>query len=326
VLRIGILGASGIAPAAIIDPANRRNDAVIVGIAARNGESARAYAANHGIERSYDGYRTLLADPDIDLVYNSLPPSEHAEWSIAALEAGKNVLCEKPFAMNAVQARRMNQAAKETGQRLIEAFHDRYHPLSHELDEIVLTGGLGTIISVHGDFVFNNPFDPLAIRHDPALGGGALMDLGCYPVHWVRALTKEEPRVVEAVATLNPLGADMSMDANLAFPSGIQGRITASMHADAIAGSTLNVVGSRGTLRVKNLVFPSAGHSISQTIDGVNRAWTVRGAATYDHQLEAIIGALASGEQLPTEGDDPVENMVVVDSIYEAAGITRNYL
>ncbi|WBM79998.1 Gfo/Idh/MocA family oxidoreductase [Cryobacterium breve] len=131
-LRIGILGAAGIAPAAIIRPARRRTDVVIAAVASRRASAAAAYALEHGIERSYGDYRALLADPDIDLVYVALPPSEHAEWSIAALEAGKDVLCEKPFAMNATEAGRMRRVAAETGQRLIEAFHDRYHPLSLE--------------------------------------------------------------------------------------------------------------------------------------------------------------------------------------------------
>jgi predicted dehydrogenase len=324
VVRIGVLGASGIAPAAIIRPAHRRIDAVVQGVASRSGTTAAAYAAKYGIERSYGSYRELLADPDIEFIYNSLPPSEHAEWSIAALKAGKDVLCEKPFAMNTAQALRMNQAASDTGQRLIEAFHDRYHPLSRELDALKASGRLGDIQSLHGDFVYNNPFDPLAIRHDPVLGGGALMDLGCYPVHWLRAFMKDEPVVMGATATLNPMGADMSMDATLQFAGGAVGRVTASMHADAIPGSTLRIVGTEGTLLVENLVFPSAGHSITETIGGIDRTRTVAGASTYDHQLEAIINALASGMPLPTEGDDPVGNMTVIGAIYEAAGISRS--
>ncbi len=147
------------------------------------------------------------------------------------------------------------------------------------------------------------------------------MDLGCYPVHWIRAFMQEEPNVTGAVATLNPLGADMSMDAHLGFSSGATGRITASMHAEAQAGSTLVITGSTGALRVENLVFPSAGHSITSTIDGVSRTWTVRGDVTYDHQLDALVQALNSGSPMPTEGSDSVLNMTVIDAIYAAAKI-----
>ncbi len=318
-LRIGILGAAGIAPAAIIRPARRRTDAVIAAVASRRASAAAAFALEHGIDRSYGDYRSLLADPTIDLVYVALPPSEHAEWSIAALEAGKDVLCEKPFALNSAEALRMRAAATATGRRLIEAFHDRYHPLSLELDLIRASGRLGEIVSLRADFSGSNPFDPLSIRHDPALGGGSLMDLGCYPVHWVRALMGEEPTVSRAVSTLGPLGADVTMDADLLFPSGATARVTSSMLEGVPLNTSLEIVGTRGSVRVDNLVFPSTGHSIREEIDGIVRSLTVRGAETYDHQLDAIVRGLASGEPLLTEGDDPIGNMAVIDAIYAEA-------
>lgn len=125
---IGVLGAAGIAPAALLRPALRRDDVVVAAVGSRRG--ARGYADRFGIERAYDSYEELLADPDLGLVYNALPPSLHARWSIAALEAGKHVLCEKPFTMNAAEAERVMEAAERSGRRCIEAFHDHYHPLS----------------------------------------------------------------------------------------------------------------------------------------------------------------------------------------------------
>ncbi|MCU1480261.1 MAG: putative dehydrogenase [Subtercola sp.] len=322
-LRIGILGAAGIAPAAIIRPARRRPDTVILAVASRRASAAAEYAETHGIARSYGGYAELLADPDIDLVYNALPPSEHMPWSIAALEAGKHVLCEKPFAMNQQQAERMTGVAAATGLRLIEAFHDRYHPLSAEIGRIRASGALGDLVSVRADFSGSNPYDPRSIRHDPAVGGGSLMDLGCYPVHWVRTLLGEEPAVTSAEATLNPLGADLTMDARLLFPSGVVAQVTSSMAEGVGLNSSLDVEGSLGRLHVDNLVFPSAGHSITLTLDGLDYVSTVAGLTTYDHQLAAVVDALASGDSLPTEGADPVANMHLIDSIYAAAGFDR---
>ncbi|RFA28094.1 dehydrogenase [Subtercola boreus] len=318
-LTIGILGAAGIAPAAIIRPARRRTDVAVLAVAARSAASGARYAAEHGIARSYEGYAALLDDPEIDLVYNALPPSEHAEWSIRALEAGKHVLCEKPFAMNAAEAQRMVDAADASGFRLIEAFHDRYHPLSAELDAVRASGMLGEILSVSADFSSTNVFDPASLRHDPLLGGGSLMDLGCYPLHWVRAFLGEEPEVVEASATLNPLGADLSVDALLRFPSGVEARVTSAMVEHPHLNASFDAVGTLGTLHVENLVFPSRGHSLTSRIDGVERNWTVRGEETYDHQLDA----LSSGVPLLTEGADSVANMVLIDAIYAAAGVLR---
>ena len=322
-LRIGILGAAGIAPNAIITPARRRDDVEIVAVASRSESSASAYASAHEIPRSYGGYEHLLADPEIDLIYNALPPSEHSRWSIAALESGKNVLCEKPFAMSAAEAVLMTTAATDTGLRLIEAFHDRYHPLSAEIDRIIASGRLGEIVSAHADFTASIPFDPASIRHDPAVGGGSLMDLGCYPLHQLRALMASEPEVLDATATVNSMGADLSMDASLRFASGVTARMTCSMVEGSELNSSLDVVGTLGSLHVDNLVFPSKGHTISETRDGITRNSTVAGLETYDHQLAAVVEGLASGERLLTEGADSVAQMQAIDAIYAAAGFDR---
>ena len=316
-LKVGILGAAAIAPAAIIDPARRRTDVTVTAIASRGIERARDFARQHDIPTAYGSYEELLADPAIDLVYVALPPSAHAEWSIAALQAGKDVLCEKPFAVNGAEARMMADAAAATGRRLVEAFHDHYHPLAARTK--VLASMLGRLISVEGVFLARNPFTPGALRHEPALGGGALMDLGVYPLHGIRNLLDEEPVGATAVATLNPAGADESIEAELAFPSGVTGIVRASMSADF--ENWLRVVGERGELRVSGVVFPSKGHSISYTIDGIERTETVAGRSTYDHQLEALLSGIATGELLPTEGHDSVSTMDSVDMIYRAAGV-----
>jgi predicted dehydrogenase len=319
-MTIGILGAAGIAVNAIIWPVRRRDDVRIGAVASRS--AAREYADRHGIERAYDSYDALLADPDVDLVYNALPPSMHAEWTIAALRAGKNVLCEKPFTMTAAEASRVVAVAAETGRRVIEAFHDHYHPLSGWIRSTVASGVLGRIHRAEAVFNGSNPFVPGTLRHEPSLGGGALMDLGCYPVHWVRSLFAGMPVVTSAEATRNPAGADLSMDAELMF-----GDVTAVVRASMVEGITLRsdltIEAERGRLVVENVVFPSAGHSIRLELDGIPRVSTVAGRVTYDHQLEAVLTALDSGAALPTEGADSVANMAVIDAVYAAAGFER---
>jgi predicted dehydrogenase len=320
VLRIGVLGAAGIAPQALLRPARRRDDVVVSAVASRRADTADAYAEEHGIHTSYASYDALLADDEIDVVYVALPPSEHARWSIAALEAGKHVLCEKPAAMNATEAAAMVDAARRTDRRLLEAFHDRYHPLSREVIGLRTSGALGRITSVEGSFTAPIPFDPRSIRHDPALGGGALMDLGCYPVHWLRAFLGDEPDVLTASATPNAMGADETVEASLRFPSGTHGRVFASMAEDGAFAASLVVQGTRGTLEVDNPVLPHNGHSVRLTRDGVSHTFTVGGRETYDHQLDALVRAVGGGEPMETEGDDVVRNMASIDAIYEAAG------
>jgi predicted dehydrogenase len=218
-------------------------------------------------------------------------------------------------------AAQMLEAAQSTGYRLIEAFHDRYHPLSAELDAVKASGRLGEILTLSADFSSTNPFDPASLRHDPRLGGGSLMDLGCYPVHWVRAFMGEEPTAVRASGSLNPLGADLSVAADLQFPSGAKAIITSAMLEEpGHLNSSLEVVGTEGKLVVKNMVFPSREHSITLNRNGLDRAWTVRGLETYDHQLEAIVQGLQSGQELRSEGSDSLANMKIIDGIYAAAG------
>lgn len=318
---IGLLGAAGIAGNAILWPVRRRDDVVVTAVASRS--AARAYAAEHGIERAYDSYDALLADPGIDLVYNALPPSMHADWTVAALRAGKDVLCEKPFTMNAAQARRVVAAASDTGRRVIEAFHDHYHPLSAWIRHTVEDGVLGDLQRAEAVFTGSTPYAPGTLRHEPALGGGALMDLGCYPVHWLRSLFPGAPSVTAAEAVRNPSGADIRMRAELTFPSGVEAAVEASMVEGVLLKSALTLTGSRGSLLVDNIVFPSAGHSIRLEIDGVPRVSTVGGRTTYDHQLAAVLDALRTGAALPTEGDDPIANMAALDAIYAAAGFDR---
>lgn len=320
--KIGLLGGSGIAGAAVLLPVRRRDDVVVAAVASRS--AAEAYASRHGIPRAYDSYEELLADDDLDLIYNALPPSMHASWTIAALEAGKDVLCEKPFTMNAAEARRVVAAAASTGRRVIEAFHDHYHPLSGWIRQAVAEGLLGRVRSASAVFDGSNPYVQGALRHEPHLGGGALMDLGCYPVHWLRSLFPGTPSVTSASADLNPSGADISMRAELVFPGEVTAVVSASMVEGVTLRSDLVVVGDIGTLTVDNMVFPSAGHSIRVEIGGVPYVTTVAGRTTYDHQLEAVLDGLRSGTPLPTEGEDPIGNMAVIDAIYEAAGFDRS--
>jgi predicted dehydrogenase len=320
--RIGLLGGAGIAGAAVLLPVRRRDDVVVAAVASRSASSA--YASEHGIEHAYSSYEELLADTSLDLIYNALPPSMHASWTIAALEAGKDVLCEKPFTMNAAQARRVIAAASATGRRVIEAFHDHYHPLSAWIRQTVAGGTLGRIVSAEAVFNGSNPYAKGTLRHEPELGGGALMDLGCYPVHWLRSLFPGTPVVNAASADLNPSGADISIRAELTFPGDVTGVVAASMVEGVTLKSALVVTGEKGTLIVDNIVFPSAGHSIRLELGGVPYLSTVSGRTTYDHQLEAVLEGLGSGAKLPTEGDDPIGNMAVIDAIYEAAGFDRS--
>lgn len=306
----------------MIEPVSRRNDAEVVAVAAQRPGAAQAYAAEHGIPRAFEGYQALIDDPDIDLVYIALPPSAHAEWSIAALEAGKHVLCEKPVAMNAAEARAIVETAERCGRIMMEAFHDLYHPLMEHVVELRTSDRLGAIRSVDARFQVNIPYEPDSIRHVPSLGGGAMMDLGCYPVHWLRTVVGEEPTITSAEGTSNPLGADVEMDAAMSFPGGAVGTMRVDMDTRPML-ARIEIEAENGRVEVTNPVLPHIGHNIVTILDGVRRQYTIAGDTTYDYQLQAVIDAMASGQQPLTAGADSIANMAVIDAIYECAGYDR---
>ena len=177
VLRIGVLGTARISATALLGPAASTPEVTVAAVAARDQYRAEAYAEQHGIPVAYGGYEALLGDPDIDAVYNPLPNSLHGPWTMRAIAAGKHVLCEKPFASNAHEAAQVADAASASGLVVMEAMHYRYHPLIRRLRELV--GELGPVrhIQCWTSFVIGNEDD---IRYDYDLGGGALMDGGCY--------------------------------------------------------------------------------------------------------------------------------------------------
>lgn len=321
--RIGLLGAARIAPTAVIEPAAEMPTTSVVAVAARDAERARGFAAEHGIPNVADDYAALIARDDVDLVYNALPPAGHAEWSIHALEAGRHVLCEKPLAMNAREAETMVTAAERTGRHLIEAFHYRFHPLFARVLEIVGGGWLGAIRSIDAVFDARVADRPDQIRFDAALGGGACMDLGCYPIHWARTLAGEEPEVVSARAREGPPGIDVAMAAELKFPSGIAARIACDMAHDRTKRlhSRLTVAGERGRLIADNPLLPHLGHGLTLEIGGEPHTETVDGDTTYAHQLEHVVDVLEGRAAPVTGGADAVANMAVIDAVYAVAGM-----
>lgn len=320
-VRVGLLGASQIAPLAIIAPAARRDDVELVAVAARDPGRAGAFATEHGIARVVATYDELVSDPEIDLIYNGLPPASHASLSVAAMEAGRHVLCEKPFAMNGGEARRMFDVAVQTGCLCVEGFHYFYHPLFFRVQEIVRSGALGPLMSMSAAFDVEIPDAAGNIRHDLALGGGALMDLGCYPLHMLRHIAGSEPQVVDAQAKTGRRGIDLSMEAELHF-NGIPARISCDMSADIAIRAEIEVIGQKGRLHVNNPIHPYLGHKLTLLLDGQETSEEVEGQSTFDHQLDAVIRAIRGGAAVPTGGADAVANMDAIDAIYTAAGLS----
>jgi len=321
-IRFGVLGAARIAPQAIIKPAAGSADASVVAVAARDRAKAAAFAAKHEIPHVHDSYAALLADPEIDAVYNPLPNGLHAEWTIAALDAGKHVLCEKPFTANAAEAREVKAVADaHPDQVVMEAFHYRYHPFAARLQEIVQSGELGTIQRVETAMCF-----PLIhrndIRWDYGLAGGATMDVGCYTIHCLRLLAGEDPQVVSAAAQLKGPKVDRAMIAELAFPSGATGRIHCSMWSTSILKLGARVIGDKGEMKVRNFTMPHLFGKATVSTEAGTRSEVAGKERTYVRQLDAFCGAVLRGEDTNlTPPSDSVTTMEVIDAVYTAAGL-----
>jgi len=320
-LRIGVLGAAKIVPPALLKPAMTSGDVEVAAIAARDPQRAAAFATKHGIPTVHRTYEALLADDSLDAVYIPLPNALHGLWTIAALDAGLHVLCEKPFTANADEAQLVADAAEASGLVVMEAFHWRYHPLAARMVEIVRSGELGELRHIEAVMCFPN-FKRGDIRWQPELAGGAFMDAGCYTVHWARTLAGAEPEVVWASSLTRGYGIDRRTEVDLAFPGGASGYLLASMWSSSVLRLSLRVDGTRGTLKVLNPIAPQYGSRMTVAVDGEKRRVKVAAdGSTYDYQLRAFVAAVRDGVPTLTPPAESVANMRVIDAAYRAAGL-----
>ncbi|HLZ83952.1 MAG TPA: Gfo/Idh/MocA family oxidoreductase [Caulobacteraceae bacterium] len=317
-IRIGLLGASKIARGAVIAPARDDPRFVVAAVGARDRDRAAAYAEKHGIPGVAADYAALVARDDVDVVYNALPPAGHMTWTIAALEAGKPVLCEKPFARNAGEARSMVAAAEKAGLVLLEAFHYRLHNVMRRAEALLASGLLGRLTGGGAEFHAPIRKEPGELRWSAEQGGGGLMDLGCYPVHALRTLLKGEPTVTGAKATFED-GVDADLSADLAFPDSVATRIACSMTAPGFS-AWLRLEGERGRLEIQNFLAPQIGCKFTTTVNGETTEHPTDGPTTYAAQLGHLHAVLREGAVPLLGGADAIANMTTLDAIYTAAG------
>ena len=330
-LRIGTLGSSRISQPALIEPAARVPEVTVAAVAARGLARAEAYALRHGLEGAYGSYEELLADPDIDAVYNPLPNSLHGPWTLRAIAAGKHVLCEKPFASNADEAAQVAEAASASGLVVMEAMHYRYHPLIQRLTEVVDELGPVREIQAWTSFAIVNPGD---IRYDYGLAGGALMDGGCYALDCLRLLGagdgqsdgQGEPSVTGALADPVDAGAgaaaaDRSLAVRLAFPGGATGWFESTFTRDGAFRADLHVICEDGLVHLDNFIFPLRGRLTATREGTVVADEPGGGESTYVYQLRAFAAAIASGGPVPTSAASALVTMRLIDDAYRAAGL-----
>ncbi|WP_435216132.1 Gfo/Idh/MocA family protein [Streptomyces sp. bgisy034] len=321
-LRIGVLGAARITELSLVGPA-RTTGHRLVAVAARDRSRAAAFADEHDVERVVDSYADLLADPEVEVVYNSLANGLHGPWNLAALAAGKHVLSEKPSASNAEEAAEVRDAAAKSGSVFMEAFHYLFHPVTRRLHEIVDSGELGELQRVETLVAIPAPGDSDP-RWSLSLAGGALMDLGCYGLHAVRMLAPwagGTPRLVSARGEqrAGAPGVDEWLDADLEFPGGATASARCHMAYDDLAMGC-RVIGSRGEALAPNFVLPHLDDRVVvRTPDG-ERTERLGTRSSYTYQLEALAAHIRRDTPLALDADDALATMQLIDESYRAAG------
>jgi xylose dehydrogenase (NAD/NADP) len=318
-LRWGLLGTARI-NASVVGPLRALPRHELVAVASRSAEQARAYAAQWSIPQWFGRYEDLLAAPDVDVVYVPVPNGLHAAWTIAAARAGKHVLCEKPLAIDVEEVDAIAAAAREAGVVVAEAFMYRHHPQTDRVRALIAAGAVGRVKVVRGAFTFwlSRERD---VRLDPALGGGSLWDVGCYPVSFARAVLGEEPAEALGTSERGPTGVDLSFAGQLRFPSGAVLQFDCGFRAHFSAW--IEVVGTDAILSVPTPFKPGAAERVSLRRGDAIQEIEVEGQGLYTGELEDLADAVQLGRPPRIGLADSRANVAAILALYESARAGR---
>jgi predicted dehydrogenase len=320
--RWGILGAAAIADRAVGPAIRAARGADLVAVAARDADRARAFADRHGIEKRYAGYDKLLADPDIDAVYVALPNDAHLPWTVAALSAGKGVLCEKPLGLSAEQVETIETASVECGRPVVEASMYRWHPRIRLVQQLLHDGAIGRVTHVAAGFTFGGVAAG-NYRLDPAMGGGAAYDVGCYVISAALWAFGSKVESVSATTALTESGVDHTMDAIVDFANG-----SAELHASIAEPERqwLSITGDAGRIDVPSPPF-TAWHGMHTTVevsDGrETRRLPVDPDDPYRLMVEDVSHAFATDQPALLPLAESLASAAVLDAVFASAGAGR---
>jgi xylose dehydrogenase (NAD/NADP) len=319
-LNWGILGTSrinrSVAPAISSSPRNR-----LLTVASRALERARAEAERYSIPRACGSYADLLADPEVDVVYIALPNHLHAEWTIAAAQAGKHVLCEKPLAPSLAEIDAITEAARMNGVVVAEAFMYRHNPQTLKVREIVESQALGPLRLVRGCFTFTmtRPNDP---RLEPVAGAGSVWDIGCYPVSFTRFILAEEPSEAFGWQITGPTGVDETFAGQLRFPSGMMLQFDCGFRAPFRA--EMEIVGRDATLRVAEPFKPDLRCALELRREGQPpETIPINGLPLYLGEVEDMADAVLDGKSPRVSLADSRSNCAALLALLESARTAR---
>lgn len=311
--RWGILGTGKIA-GEFAEGLCAVDGAELAAVGSRSQESASRFASKHGARRTHATYASLANDPEVDAVYVSTPHPYHAENTLLCLEAGKPVLCEKPFALNAREAAKMSEYARARGVFLMEAMWTRWNPVTVRVREIISSGRLGEIRQVVCDFGFRADFDERGRLFDPALGGGALLDVGVYPVSWAHMVFGREPDEITGIAERGPTGTDDQSAYLLRF-GGALAILSSAVRTETRREAVIH--GTEGSLHVPTFWRPDR-----LLLDGEEERFEIRGNGM-NYEAEEVMRCIAAGktesETMPL--DESLAVMRTMDTLRSQFGL-----
>ncbi len=321
-IRWGILGTANIAIKRFVPGVRASNNGVVAAIAARERSRAEAIATQLEIPRAYGSYEALLADPEIDAIYIPLPNALHAQWTLAAARHGKPVLCEKPLAIDALEAQHVADECARLGVPLMEAFMYRFHPQHARVRALLASGAIGEVRAVRAAFMFAlEPLSGSNVRLSGGLAGGALMDVGCYAVSAARMLFGEEPHWASAQWDFREeLGVDVALSGVLGFSDNRMATVDCSFRASG--KSSYQVAGTRGRIDVLDAFTPDAANEVTILVTdaaGARRTETLPGIDQYRAEAEAFSDALLERRAVPLPASDAVANMRAIDALKNSA-------
>jgi xylose dehydrogenase (NAD/NADP) len=318
-VRWGIISTADIGAKSVIPAIHHSKNGEVAAVASRDLDRARAFARANDIPTAYGSYEELLADPDIDAVYNPLPNHLHAAWSIRAAEAGKATLCEKPFASDAAEAQGMVDAFAERGILLAEAFMYRFHPRTRRIKELIDDGIIGDVHVIHAAFSFDiDDEDDIHLKSEMA--GGALMDVGCYCINVMRFVTGEEPDRASAQADFGARsGVDERLVGALGFPSGVLGVFDCSMRTPD--RQMIEIRGTKGRIVVDLAFVPPEDEAATFQLwrGGEVEMIAIPPANQYQLMVEDFADALLNDRPPRFPPEDGVANMRVIDRLLASA-------
>jgi D-xylose 1-dehydrogenase (NADP+, D-xylono-1,5-lactone-forming) len=316
-VRWGVISTANIGRRAVLPAIQRSRNGVLVAVGSRDADKARAFANELDIPRSYGSYQAVLDDPEVEAIYIPLPNSLHREWAIRAAEAGKHVLCEKPLGMDAAECAEMEAAARAHGVLLMEAFMYRFHPQTTRVRELITAGSVGEPRLIRASFSFRLT-NPANIRLNPELGGGSLMDVGCYCVNIARTLYQAEPTEVQALAEWGASGVDELMVGSMRFPNGRWAQFDCSL---AMARrETYQVIGDEGFIDVPVAFLPGAADTrLHIRKQQGPRVETIRGVDEYQLMVEHFADCVLGGTMPLYPATEAAANMRTIAALYQSA-------